>query len=583
MRTFYTVTCAAFAVAFTACSNGSTPVLPGADSNIRASSAEARTATVSVKLQWKATSQAKRSSRDRPHFISPSAQSIEIDVTTEERSSKPVMKVVNRPKTASSSTVTFSVPVGSDAFAFSVFDRHNANGNVIGGSNAIKTIVAGRTNVVNATLDGYVAEADLTPTSGAAFFQPNTVSGGYTLLGETPIQATLTFKDADGNVILFPKQNAPFVSIASNQPSLISAHLVAGEANAVAIQAIAPNPSFTPVELNLQVRSGPGGEQQYSQQYALQQGIVLYSAASGSPGSITVFDQQGKTYATAGGFPGLENPIAMAWNDQDGELFVADAGRHTILAYDANGNALKNWAAPSVPGITSVTYNHDTRKVYATAAQSAGAAQDAVLAFDLKGHAVATSGFAGAVGPTSIAYSNWATMNNPTGADQFWLISTSSNGSATLLCYSTTGGPATVTVNGQQVSSELLTGSGFIPSALTAYPPNWSGAVGGTGASGPLIAGTYNGAGSLFIGAPPPTGAGLNQPRMAVKNPLFAWFPGLNVTNQPVQFYVVNASGGLDVIGATGSDVANTFQQITSVSFPPPAGATGFSSLVVTF
>jgi hypothetical protein len=539
-------------------------------------------------LTWTAASSKAQALRRRtPHFVSPSAQSIEIDVAQSGQPAKPITKIVDRPKHSTSSVVTFDVPAGNDTFTFGVFDRANAAGNDIGGGVTTKAIVAGRTNAVSATLDGYVAAAELTPSTGTELLKPNAKTGGYTLLGELPVEVSFTFKDADGNVILPTKQSTIAVSITSNQPSLVATHTVAGKLNTVAIQAVEPNPAFTPVTLDLQVRSGANGAQQYSQEYALQQEALLYAAAAGSPGSITVFDQEGKTYPAAGGFPGLRNPIAMTWDDRDGELFVADGTQHTILGYDGTGHSLQRWTAPSVPGITSLTYNHDTHRVYATAAQSAGAAHDAVLSFDLHGHSVVTHGFANAVGPVSIAYSNFATMNNPTGADQFWLLTTYPGGTATVRCYTTNGAQATLIVNSQHVYSETVTGSGFVPSALTAYPPAWTlfnnNSVGGTGGSGFLLAGTYNGAGSLFIGTTPPTGAGLNQPRVAVQNPLYSWWPSLNIYNQPQEFYVVNGSGGLDVIGNAAPAIGNPFQQITSVSFPPPTGATGFSALVATF
>lgn len=525
--------------------------------------------------------------RRAPHFVSPSAQSIEIDVAPSGQPAKPITKIVNKPKSSNSSTVTFSVPAANDTFTFGVFDRPAAGGNEIGGGVTVKTIVGGHTNVVNATLDGYVAEADLVPTSGAQFLKPNAAIGGYTLLGELPVEVAFTFKDADGNIILPTKESTVLVSIASSQSSLIAVKTVTGKANTVSLQAVGPNPAFTPVTLNVQVRSGAGGQQQYSQQYSLQQEALLYAAASGSPGSMTLFDQEGKTYPAAGGFPGLSNPIAMAWDDRDAELFVADGTQHVILAYDGLGNTLKQWSTPSVPGITSLTYNHDLHRVYATAAKSAGAAKDAVLAFDLHGDPVAVHGFANAVGPVSIAYSNFATMNNPAAADQFWLLATYSTGTAVVRCYSTYGAVAPLVVNSQRAYSQTVTGSGFVPSTLTAYPPSWTlfsnGAVGGTGSSGFLLAGTYNGAGSIFVGDPPPTGAGLNQPRMAVQDPLYSWWDDANLYNQPAQFYVVNGSGGLDVIGNVPPATNNPFQQITTVSFPPPTGSTGFSALVATF
>jgi hypothetical protein len=583
MRTSHGILCVASAIVLAACSGGTTAV-PTVQQAAAAGDPQRDSATQArVTLVWSASSHSESHARS-PRFISPSAQSVQIEVAPADKLTKAATTTVNRPKGTNRSTVTFAVPAGSDEFFFTVFDKRNATGNGIGGAQVIKTMRAGATTTVGVTLDGYVASAALTPGTGKEFLKTNLAVGGaagYTIVGSEPITMTAAFMDADGNVIL-PSQSGASIAVSINQPSLISLRQLSS--NSFVIRAIAPNPAFTPISIDLHVSSGASGIQQFSQQFALHEEALLYAAASGSPGSVTLFDQEGKTYKTPGGFPGLQKPIATVWDSFDGILFVADAMRNAVLAYDANGSALSGWSNPAVPGITSVAYNHDTHKVYAAAAQTAGAPHDAILAFDLHGNSVKAGEFPNVVGPTSIAYENWARMNNPTGNDQFWLITTYSTGTAILRTYSTNGGPANMIVEGQPVPSETLTGSGFIPSALSAYPPSFvtfgSGEVGGTGGDGPLIAGTYNGAGALDIGQVPSTGAGLSGPRVAVQDPLFGYDAGVGIANQPVEFYVANDTGGLDAIGNT---TQGAFEKVTSVSFPPPSGATSFSALDVTF
>lgn len=597
MHTYRSFIFGASAIALAACSLSTASTLPNANTagmlpNARQPVADVassgRATRASIVLQWTSSKSAKRTRV--PRFISPSAQSIQIAAIPVAGHSKTASTIVNRPATGTQSTVTFDVPSGSDDFAFTVFDEKNATGNPIGGAELVKTMPAGATTRVGVSLDGYVAKATLSPIVGGEYLKThlNTTGGaGYTLLGTAPVTFSFTLMDADGNVLL-PSQSGAQVSIGSSVPSLIAVQRVAGASNRFTIRAMAPNPAFTPVSIDIQVSSGAQGSQLFTQQFAIQEEALLYAVASGSPGSVTIFDQEGKTYTASGGFPGLQDPIAAEWDSWDGILFVADAGSHTILAYDGEGNASSGWAAPSVPGITSLTYNHDTHKVYATAEQAAGAPEDAVLAFDRHGHSAKTRGFVGVVGPFSLAYSNWATMNEPQQPDRFWLLTNLPGGSIAIQCYSTDGAPISFLENGEDVQSVTLTGTGFTPTAMSAYWPGWptsgSREIGGTGADGSLIAGTYNGAGALDIGITPITGAGLTPaPRAVVQDPLYSWFPAVGNENQPAEFYVANTGGGLDAIGAVPPDLNNSFQQITSVSFPPPAGASSFSALAITF
>jgi hypothetical protein len=573
MRTSHGISSFVCAVALASCSHAGSP-LPAAPQAVSPELRESAGATrASITLLWKAPSRAISHGRS-PHFISPSAQSIQIEVSAGGAAAKQPSTIVNRPQTGTQSIVTMNVPAGSDVFLFSVFDKKNAAGTNIGGAQVTKTIAPQTTTKFGVTLDGYVQQAVLTPSVGKAFLKTRLNVGGgpgYTLVGSASVELSVTFMDADGNVIV-PSQANAYVTLASSQPSLIALHRLSPQSNSFTIRAMEPNPEFTPVTIELQVSSGSSGSQQFFRQFSVQEEALLVAAASGKPGSIVLFDQEGNVYHNGGTYPGLKDPVAVAWDPYDNALFVGDSASQAIYAYDETGNPLKGWTAPHVPGINSVTFNHDARRVYAVATKSSGAARSAILAFDLSGHAVRVRGFKGASAPVSIAYNNTATMNNPAAQDGYCLLSTLADGTAVVAEYS----PA-----GARISSLYIAPSSFTPVSVTPFPPTWvtwgSNSVGGTGQTGCLIPGNFNGQTGIYVSStvsPIVTGSG--TARTALVDPLFDYYPGLNIDNQTTLYYADNASGGL--IAINGVD-----ERDASLSFHLPSGASSFTALDVTY
>jgi hypothetical protein len=578
--------------ALAACSGGAT--IPGASpANATAPSTQQK-AKATLTIRWASSENADTlriggGVRRRPHFISPSAQSIEIDVSADAKPSKYAATIVDRPKSGKLSTVAIDAPIGKDDFVFGVYDRPKAQGNLIGGAEVFQTIVAGKANVLKVTLDGYVDGAKLTYNSP---YLVSTVDAGgqpnFTLVGVGSVSVSLTLTDVDGNVIL-PPGTAPVATLTSSQPSLVK--VTSSGSNGYTVQAVASNPTGAVIGLQVQANSGASGSQPYETQFPLTESAAIYAAygAGGSAG-VTVFDQQGHTY-TSTGFSGLNTPVAMTWDPVDKMVLVADAGNGgTLLAFDPAGNAAKGWTPPAVPGIDGVAYNPDTKQIYVTTTAGGGA----VNAFNAQGSRVSLSStaFTGLDDPIGIAYDSSAhNAITPTSIDEFYIVNKPSSGPAFLTVYVASGKPAGVPE--YTFGSNDAYGS-YVPTAIAPAVTNQYGVAPTACYIAANSGGTNN---ILFYGDnadsnfPPSaavkivglgvTNAGLNAPTGLVLNPLANYTVVASNTPplsgpQPVMWYAANASGGLIAI------LGDNTQQ-TSTTFPLPAGANNFAALTMTY
>jgi hypothetical protein len=564
----------AVATLLTACSDGN--AIPGASSSSDATPSIRQKAKATLTIRWvpaEKESDASIAVRRRPHFISPSAKSIEIYASTD-GSSKYLETIVDKPKSGGTSSVSIDAPIGNDEFWFGVYDQANAQGTEIGGARLFQTIVAGKANVLKVTLDGYVDGAKLTYDSALmvskldAGGQPN-----YTLIGAAPVAVTLVVTDADGNVIV-PPGTAPVATLTSTEPSMV--RVTSSGSNTYTVQAIAPNPTGVVIGLQVSANSGAGGSEQFQTQFPTTEEAAIYAAygAAGSAG-VTIFDQHGRTHAS-NGFAGLSTPVAMAWDPADQRVLVADAGNGgTLLAFDPSGKPAKGWSSPAVPGINGVTYNPDTKAVYVTTTANGGA----IKAFNAQGSPVKlnASAFSGLNNPIGIAYdSNAYNPLTPGQVNEFYVVNKPASASAFITAYVANGQPA--------LTPSWSLGTN-IPSGVAAEPDNQYGVAAMacyiTANSNNII---YYGDNNETAGEVDfdtiATGEGLKTPGAIIVNPLANYSQtASNVISgpQPVVFYVANGTGGLDAIDGIGT------RRDTSATFSPPAGANNFVALTMTY
>jgi hypothetical protein len=375
------------------CSASMPALLPAAPQTSAAAAGNGSSQKVRISIDWRT----KSTKRDR--FTSPSARSVRVDIQGAHAFWSHV--VIDKPKTDKITTTAVTVPIGNDAFTFTLFDRRQAAGTKLGGSTVLRKIVAGHSAVIRTTFFGYAA--GFTIVSDDKRFAPVVSTGNglpeYEVRGQAKLTFSVTVTDPDGNVILAP--GMPAVTASCDTPGVFTLLRVAGKRNVFTIQATAPIGPSAHVNLLLSAAGAEGVT--YTATYPLlENSLILAAAGTGSAAHVYELDTLGNLYPTAGGFPGLQDPVGLAYDNDHHRIYVADAGASTILAYDENGNAVSGWTKPSVPGITGVTYSSHSRNVYASSTSGGGA----IKTFDSNGTpAVTPGGFTGLHGsPAALVY-----------------------------------------------------------------------------------------------------------------------------------------------------------------------------------
>jgi hypothetical protein len=145
----------------------------------------------------------------RPKYVSPSTQSMNIDVTqgatqvlNETANLTPSSTGCTSTLASTQCTLTLSLAPGTFTATVTTYDQVNAGGNLLSaGQNVDFTIVEGAANTITLTLSGiptsYLIASDSSVTTG-------TVSGGFTISGisTAPQSFFAEAQDADGNFIV---------------------------------------------------------------------------------------------------------------------------------------------------------------------------------------------------------------------------------------------------------------------------------------------------------------------------------------------------------------------------------------------
>jgi hypothetical protein len=324
-------------------------------------------------MHWPARGAAQ--ARRRPAFISPSTQSVVIEVNPDAATPGPIT-FANAPSTAGgTSTITIDAPAGNDVFVISLYDQAQvpgettAAGNELGSVSLAQTIAADVTNTLSATVIGTVASVRIGPLPN----QSNVVAmagsspAAFELVGRAPATFTVAPLDADGNVIVQPDA-PPAISLAPNVRAvgILSATPVSGAPGQYTVQAVAPNTTTYPTSLVATAFDANGDSATSSEIVDVTSAVYVAYANGGAP-AVGRFDPHGALQPLpAGAFAGLKNPVALTYDAADREILIADAGLGKVVAFDENGGALGSFTSPAVSGVNGVVYDPNGGNVYAS-------------------------------------------------------------------------------------------------------------------------------------------------------------------------------------------------------------------------
>ncbi|MBV8245835.1 MAG: hypothetical protein JOZ38_07940 [Candidatus Eremiobacteraeota bacterium] len=141
---------------------------------------------------------------------------------------------------------------------------------------------------------------------------------------------------------------------------------------------------------------------------------LLYSGNVGT-NTIEAFDENGNPVGTGGTFAGLNQPVGIAVDTANHELYVANFGA-SVTVYDENGvQIVPSGGFPGIPPFetTGIAFDSSARRIYVLLVHT-------VLVFDENGDPIAVSGtFPNLFDPQGIAFDSsnrrlYVTNNNAT-------------------------------------------------------------------------------------------------------------------------------------------------------------------------
>jgi hypothetical protein len=321
----------------------------------------------------------------RLKYISPATKSVAIEVNGDATLTKKVDTPVTngQPQT---STIAFEAPVGDDTITFSLWDQPGATGNELGQATIAVTIASGKTNTVNATIDGLIASVDFIPLPNQPTVASATDPSGattYTISGDLPVTFAAAAKDADGNVII--ANGSPIAYSATASTAVFALSPVAGQANQFIVRAEQPPAQGAKYAIVAHATDGQGGLGQSNYRVSLAE-LTYIAYENAGAGTIAAFDASGTRIPLAGAFPGLKDPVGLAYDGRDHRLYVVDKATGSLLAYQSDGTPVSGYAAPALAGMNGVALDTHTMTLYVSSSS------DAVRAYTVDGAPVATPG-----------------------------------------------------------------------------------------------------------------------------------------------------------------------------------------------
>lgn len=182
-----------------------TPVAPEAHKGKRGK------AKISIRIPLKK----KRGHQMHPEYISPSTQSMTVATT----GSVPLQTFNLTPTSAGCTTSagvlscseTAYFPAGQQTLTLTLFDQQNGAGNQLSTASQQVTITAGTATNITVTLNGVPSSATVLLNGSAAASIPQGVA--------TSVPATVTAKDADGNIIMSPGNYSSAITLSDSDTS----------------------------------------------------------------------------------------------------------------------------------------------------------------------------------------------------------------------------------------------------------------------------------------------------------------------------------------------------------------------------
>ncbi|HUZ50816.1 MAG TPA: hypothetical protein VMW12_13895 [Candidatus Dormibacteraeota bacterium] len=297
-----TSACLAFVLSGCGGGSGTTPQLPATSSGPNNPGA-----TSSVSIVIAIPKAGTSSSARKPAFVSPSTQSITVQVDSGSAVTQNLLPASPNCSSAGANypldcTVTVSANAGSHTLTFVTYDQQNAAGNQLSANSIVVNFVAGQTPAVPVVLAGVPAAIQVLPMPSGTIVANNTLtsSAGLQWVWGVPQMLVITSADADGNYIVGP--GAPALSVT-----------VSGAPSGSGI-AIAPAPNNNPNDFTLS--STGGGDATLS--------ITATPSFTGSP--VTA------TFALASVAKATTITIGVPWNyiggvagdTVDGNLYVSN-------------------------------------------------------------------------------------------------------------------------------------------------------------------------------------------------------------------------------------------------------------------
>ena len=207
---------------------------------------------------------ATNASTRKPTFVSPSTQSLSVQVDT----NAPVVQNVSASAPNCSNagasapincTITVSATVGSHTVQFITYDKPNANGNTLSANATTVTFVAGQNPAIPIVLSGVPVGIQVVPLPGSTTsIVTNSLLNqpGMQFVFGTPQVVAITALDADGNYIVGP--GAPTFSFTTadtnGSPGVTVTPVTGGNENQFSIQA--PNAGYTTLTITATPQSG---------------------------------------------------------------------------------------------------------------------------------------------------------------------------------------------------------------------------------------------------------------------------------------------------------------------------------------
>ncbi|MBV8488962.1 MAG: hypothetical protein JO199_00430 [Candidatus Eremiobacteraeota bacterium] len=276
----------------------------------------------------------------REHFISPATALLaySIDATPQTgvaiSPSNPACTVVGTISYLTC-TISFAVAPGQHVFSFTAED---ANGAPLSADTDVPvTVKTGQANPIAVTLGGIAASLAIAPVGGAS------VRGdqfhGFTVYGDEPQRFSAVALDADENFIVGPGSPQPRVSATPASMTLATPAPNAPNTFALTSTYESTDPEVSQSS-SLTVVATPvpdSGGTTVSATVPLTLVQPWVYVVDDADNTVKAFDEQGHPKTTPGGFPSLESPNGIAYDPDNGLLYVGNSSPARVQVYNRAG------------------------------------------------------------------------------------------------------------------------------------------------------------------------------------------------------------------------------------------------------